>query len=865
MTDDFARSVQILVQIAGNPEQRLDAINKLTDQINGKKITLNDSISQLGGNANNAAGSLSKVSSATQDISKAATDMGSKGVSAFDKIKGSVSDLNVGVQTLAASLAGIAAGGAISGLAWKQSADFALLDEQIDRAIDNNKKLGIKSEELTAFAKGEAAKGEGTFQENKHELYNMLMAGSKYFKGSSQEKLSQADAIGDFYFSNQEMLKKQGINSAEQLIQTAIRTTGKMSEKMANQFGPAIGLAPDAKEMGSAKSRLKYLEEAGANVDMSASLDKRPWEAFLINVNSLKFAIGDGLAPVMSNFIKILTVGVNLLNKIPGAPALIGLTAGFIALASAATLVNGVVMPGIALFRSLAAAMTLNNLVSAQNLIISKALIVTDWLGITSKVARTTATIAAATATAGLTGAIGMEIVALEADAVATTAAATATTGLAVAEWAALSPLLLIAIPLVALAGLLYLVETRTHVFSNALKQLSETQLSKDIAKWFQDIGYWAGYAIDRLGFVIGSDFTNSIKTLDNFYNAIKSPSGLDAIKMGFDISLGPIGIVLRNGIPLIQKYLELISNNISSVEGLLDIGWKTVSGIYNAIINLPQNIWKFINEGISSIVTNFQTWISDSIENIKSMLPLDDLNTTIENLTMTINNFITSIKEKLPSWLGGGTSNSLDEQGVIDLVKNMKFDDGSRKFDMSDELLKIAYKEALTGTPQEHPNLTDPGKYDKLVAKIADVIRNPALYQNLGSYDATNAIAIAKSSGIVSGPIFSAEESKAFESNLKWANEGYAKGGFVEKSGFALVHSGEPIIPAEVASSSKLQSILENIAYGGSSTSSINNDPIINIYYNVDPRNGIMMSEADFERKIRKTVSDALRQKNGY
>lgn len=80
-------------------------------------------------------------------------------------------------------------------------------------------------------------------------------------------------------------------------------------------------------------------------------------------------------------------------------------------------------------------------------------------------------------------------------------------------------------------------------------------------------------------------------------------------------------------------------------------------------------------------------------------------------------------------------------------------------------------------------------------------------------------------------------------------------------------MHSGEPIIPAEVASSSRLQTILENIAYGSetTTTSTINNEPIINIYYNVDPRSGIMMSDTDFERKIRKTVSDALRQKNGY
>ena len=95
----------------------------------------------------------------------------------------------------------------------------------------------------------------------------------------------------------------------------------------------------------------------------------------------------------------------------------------------------------------------------------------------------------------------------------------------------------------------------------------------------------------------------------------------------------------------------------------------------------------------------------------------------------------------------------------------------------------------------------------------------------------------------------------------------GFADGGFVQKTGFALVHSGEPIIPAEVANSSKLQNVLESLAYGSEATTSstINNEPIINIYYNVDPRSGIMMSDTDFERKIRKTVSDALRQKNGY
>lgn len=120
---DFARSVQILIQIAGNPEQRLTEINRLTDNLNSKKIGLTDAVSGLAGGANNAAGALGKVASSTQDVASKASDLSGKSVSAFGKIKESVLDLNNGVQTLAASLAGIAMGGAISGLTWKASAD----------------------------------------------------------------------------------------------------------------------------------------------------------------------------------------------------------------------------------------------------------------------------------------------------------------------------------------------------------------------------------------------------------------------------------------------------------------------------------------------------------------------------------------------------------------------------------------------------------------------------------------------------------------------------------------------------------------------------------------------------------------------
>ena len=503
---DFARSVQILIELVGNPEQRLTEINRLTDQLNHKKIGLTDAVSGLAGGANNAAGALGKVASSTQDVAKNATDLSGKSVSAFGKIKESVLDLNSGVQTLAASLAGIAMGGAISGLTWKASADAKLLNEQIDKAINANKKLKISSTEFDEFVKAQAEAGEGTRQDTKQELYSVLNVGGKYFKGSGKEKLEQADAITDFWFAQQELMKQEGISSPEQLILQTLRTEGKMGERTANKFATALGISPDSKEMGSAKSRMKYMIEQGSGVDMKAEMDKRPWEDMVVSVDKLKYAIGDGLAPVMSIFIKMLTGAVKLLNSIPGAAPLIGLAGAAIAFVSTLTLLNEVLTPGIALLKQMVLWTNLHTAAEVKQMVVSKARIVTDWLGITSLGART----------------------------VATTGLTTATIGLAAAEWAALSPLLLLAVPLIAVAGLLYLAETRTHVFSNALDKLSKTEMSKDLIQWLEDVGYWAGYAVDRLGNVTGagietgiiSPIISPIEGLDSLYKSANLCSG---------------------------------------------------------------------------------------------------------------------------------------------------------------------------------------------------------------------------------------------------------------------------------------------------------------------------------------------------
>ena len=1028
---DFARSVQILIELVGNPEARLTEINRLTDQLNHKKIGLTDAVSGLAGGANNAAGALGKVASSTQDVASKASDLSGKSVSAFGKIKESVLDLNSGVQTLAASLAGIAMGGAISGLTWKASADAKLLNEQIDKAINANKKLKISSTEFDEFVKAQADAGEGTRQDTKQELYSVLNVGGKYFKGSGKEKLEQADAVTDFWFSQQEMMKSEGISSPEELVRRALRTEGKMGDMFSAKFATALGVSPEGKEMSSAKNRMKFMVEQGEGVDMKAEMDKRPWEDMVVSVDKLKYAIGDGLAPVMSIFIKMLTGAVKLLNSIPGAAPLIGLAGAAIAFVSTLTLLNGVLSPGISLLKQMVVWTNLHTAAEVKQMVVSKALIITDWLGVTSKAARATATATAAASTAALTGAIGMEIVALEADTVATTAAATATTGLAAAEWAALSPLLLLAVPLIAVAGLLYLAETRTHVFSNALDKLSKTEMSKDLIQWLEDVGYWAGYAVDKLGSVMGAGLETGIinpivapiEGLDSLYKSAKSGgipnilglgggensetkenssifSGLESSEKiifgGISSSEKSTNQMLLTSklfqpISAISGHISTIDEVTSWIKGLLGTGWDAINGIYSGIINFPKNAYKFVLDGLTNfgkwiyngivywatwiyngilywagevrkaydhiidslglrefsdnfnayvlmlgdkfttLVDDVKTSISNLIDNFSTLV--DDIKTTITDLVDKFTTFVsdikTSISNLIPGWMKGsdsGNAASGSEEGFIKFIRETK--KGSENYDkyaqLSDETLRAAYREGLTGVPQEHENLSKPHEYDIIVknavpeytksiqnnttlnttnninplgaaadkalgddiAKINEKIGSgepiSSLTPDLGNPSGLAKIAYTgldnASGGRISAAIDTGKEKlgSAIDSSKEALGSGwnalrdtvgFADGGFVEKTGFALVHSGEPIIPAEVANSSRLQTILENIAYGSetTTTSTITNNPIIHIHYEADPRRGILLDETAFEHKVSDIIAKRLRQLNGY
>lgn len=989
MLDNFARSVQILITLSGNVESQLTNISSQVDKLSGRKISIDTGpVNQLAGAATNAASSITSISDKTKTAERNV-------VGSFGSIKNSIDDVNAGIGNLISSLAGIAIGGSISGLAWLQSAEAKLYNEQIERAITNNKKLGFTYDDLKKKVEEQVEAGEGTQQDTEKEFYAIIMSANKYI-GKGPKALNSADAISNFYFRQQEAMDAQGIGSPEQMIMRLTQTEGKLSDKVIRKYALAMGISPDDKRLRSAKSRVKYIIEQGTSEDeggftnMSKELEKRPWEQATVALDRLKMDIGDSLATPLAKLTSLFAGLVDTIRKIPGGSALIGWSAILLTAVSVLGLLNSVLTPGIKLLQEMVLLTNASTLAKTRETLVSKALIVTDWLGLTSKSARTNAiiaetiaTAASASATALNTGATGMESVALEIDAVAnlntteaifgTTAARTtaigptvgltgATTALAAAEWAALSPLLLLAIPLIAIAGLLYLVETRTHAFSNALDKLSKTEMSKDLIQWLEDVGYWAGYAVDRLGSVIESDLFSKIENLNSAYTNVKSGNVAGLLGLSNNKSSESNNTIIPNvtsqllgsvaGEPstnlltmtkivtplsLMQNHLEFIVNVLSWFKNFFS-GGNPLTNIYNAIIRLPANIYKSVSEWVSKQIENvttkfseitkffgdINTELSTKFSEITSDIStkyneiittittkITDIITTIttkfEGITTTIttkfNDIITSIKSMLPSWMGGGTSEPLSKQEVINTVKEMKFDDGSNKFNFSDETFNAAYTEATTGTPQEHPNLADPEKYDRLVDKIADVIRNPLLYKNNDTnnntgnskwspheievkrhegnidYEASKQMGISEGlilpegSKNTSPQIDLASIAPETSEEQSWTDSalnmiGFADGGFVQKTGFALVHSGEPIIPADVANSSRLQNILESIAYGGSSSNTYGD---INVRINYTSptssasNNMIVMDRISFEHMVSDIIAKRLRQLNGY
>ena len=853
---DFARSVQLLVEIAGNPEAKLDAINKKLDEMPKKTVV-----------GSSAPDTVNKLTATTDRATGAFSNLGSKMSSAFGTVKSSLTDLQGSIQNMASSLAGITVGGAVSGLAWLDKAKSNLYVEQMANAVNANKKLGISFDQLKEKAKGEAAAGEDTTTGAMKELFAISTMGQKYV-GKGDKALNNADAIGDFYTKHQEMLQEQGIMDAEQMVQRAIMTQGKMGGRFGTKFAMALGVSLDDPSMKTAKSRMKLFMEEGAKVDIKAELDKRPWDQAEVAIRSLKSSIGDSIATPMAFVTTLFADFVKLIAKIPGGSALIGYAGMFLALASAASLVIGVMTPLWTFMKAVNAAMGISTILKAADAGVTVAdagahamltgamegefvatelttaaqnmsfaarirLIGATLWDTTARYANSAANLLGIGSLLGLAGAEGI--------------ASTGAWALAAGVWAALSPLLPFIAAGAILAGVLVLIADKMGIlqpiaeglsrafhsimkgdFSNTWKSISDIKLpSWEDAKKNLTSELNVSYILDKH---LGVPLASQVKYLDYIYEVLKK------IKTYIDEIISLFYTYIWSPLKGIWDYIKQIVQYFIGGDSLN--GQELVDSI-QAILTAPSNQEKYGR--LVNMANENPEFASDVSKYGSGKMSKSDLRTKyglsdweIKDLEQAYSSAKSPKSGMLNQGVTQGVSSFVNSatQNVGDTLSNWLFGD------------TIVRKEDANG--QQYYSETDSSGNTRYY-------KNKTLWEGLKDEEVTD-------------PTQLESVKKLLDTDSVPKN---ALGGEVTKSGLAIVDEGEPIVPAEVARSSNLIDLLSTLASSSNNINSMkSNQIIINFEYSNTGTNSNGMYFLDkfaFERAVKEIVGKVTRQYGSY
>jgi hypothetical protein len=818
--------VSILIELAGNPEARLDEINKRLDGFSGKKVSIG---SEPANQINALAGSAQKVEGAFASA-------GSKITSSFENVKSSLAGLQGGIQNMMASLAGLTVGGSVSGLAWLSEAKTKLYNEQVYAAIDANKKLGVSSEQLQQKVKDTTNVSWISKDKATEQLFNIMTRGQKYV-GKGDEATANADAIGKFYYSHKEMLQGQGVVDAEAMITQAMRTPGKLQGVRGANFAAALGVDVNDASMKTAKTRMKYFMEQGATIDIKFQNEQRPWDEAAVNIEELKQDIGESIAGPMALVTRGFSGFLKLVKEVPMGSALIGYAGMFVALAAGANLAVGVMIPAWTLIKAINTATGFGTALT--------------WLFTGSKQAQAIAVGEATASEVLLTGAMEGEFLATQMTTYATnmsfasrlrliaakgwdtattfansaanflgissllglTTASTVAAGgfslLAIAEGIAMSPLLpFVAVGLL-VAGVLGLILAKAGILKPLLEGFGKINLGKvfgdlmkgDLSKAWTDI---------TKGFKLPS-------FQDAFKNLMK-PLELPTLQEAFKNIFGGTSIVAvlnkTFGIPLntMIKWLD-------SIHSAMKIGSEFLSNVWNTL----KSIWS----GLLRIIPGAEKAFTESKINVLS-----------EKKGLTFDNTTGTWKDK------NGAAVENPGKTLTDLRDNWKTQTG--------------FFEGIANALKS------------IIPKPTEITVNSGGLGNLGTGGPTDYIP--------GNPVNMAPKSQSvIDSIINPANQGYindfypgaASGGLITKSGGLIGHVGEPVIPAEIARSPRLLTILENIAQGNTTNNghgAINNFNDIDMVYTGGTNgNGIYLDKFAFEREVKNIIGKCTRNYGSY
>jgi len=388
---------------------------------------------------------------------------------------------------------------------------------------------------------------------------------------------------------------------------------------------------------------------------------------------------------------------------------------------------------------------------------------------------------------------------------------------------------------LIALGALLLIVAYKTGALTAAWDKFSKSAIGKDVLSGIQSIADMIGIVGDKFGDwyeVSGrsqllSYFMSLVTILghaydfmDKIYSKTKSATG------------NPI---LAGMVALASMPVSLYAGGLKSATGI-DVS-EILSGISDRIGSLSRWFTSNLPIGIDKI-TGFLSKLFSVINWIVN--PFIRLFDMIRSIFDKIIGFTESV-------FGGGEENAsinkADEARMAEDIawaKEQRFSDTKeRKYSMSDDVMRAAWLEAATGKAQPHANMSEPGKYDRLVNEFKRRIQSsysgylknvmqeaiPATNEESRQWDRGEWTRSGKGS-MVGGrwvPSESIEgstglEGFAFENKGRDLTKEAATGGDIKSDGLIKLHKDETVVPADIARSSVLNNLLRDVSKVGKS-----------------------------------------------
>jgi len=160
----------------------------------------------------------------------------------------------------------------------------------------------------------------------------------------SQEAAQRAtEDFEKYYYANQEMLKKKGVTSAEQLALEV--SSAEFSQDRATELGFALDFAKRTPQ-----ARMGYIREETSKYNMEDITATRPEQVLSKRLTATTAAMGDAVIPVLNKVLGAFIKLSDVIGKIPGLGAAMGWAAVLTGVAASALLVVSVIgslVPGL--------------------------------------------------------------------------------------------------------------------------------------------------------------------------------------------------------------------------------------------------------------------------------------------------------------------------------------------------------------------------------------------------------------------------------------------------------------------------------------------------------------------------------------